>query len=177
MVTYIQNFDTFITKNIYLIQRPILNDIMIFFTHIGDLGIIWILLSLFLLFSKKHRYLGISSAISLIICLLLVNLGLKPLVQRPRPFQEISDIILLIKAPTDYSFPSGHTAASFAVATVFYKRYKKWFFPILFISILISFSRLYLTVHYFSDVLAGAFIGVLSGLLANLIFSLITKKR
>ena len=100
-------------------------------------------------------------AISLILCLLIGNLTLKPLVARIRPCDVNTQVHLLIPRPHDFSFPSGHTMSSFASATVILHEHKKISGILsMVIAFFISFSRLYLYVHYPSDVLAGALIGL-----------------
>lgn len=176
MFNFIEHLDISIIKYLYTLQNPLLNKIMIFFTTIGDVGLIWIIISLILLFTKKYKKVGIISIISLAICLLIVNLGLKPLVHRERPFNIIENLTLLIKEPHDYSFPSGHTAASFVMVYIFYKYIKKYFPIVLIVALLISFSRLYLTVHFPSDVIAGIFLGLFSGYLGNELYIYIKNK-
>ena len=167
MFNFIQNLDISVIEKIYRFQHnlnsELFNRIMIFFTNLGDHGTIWIVTALILLLNKKYRKTGILAFVSLAICSLAVNIILKPLIQRPRPFTEIDDIILLIKTPKDYSFPSGHTAASFVMIFVFFRHIKKYFIPVLITGILIAFSRMYLTVHFPSDILVGLIIGLLSG--------------
>ena len=179
MPNFIQNIDISVVKLFYNFQHnlnsKLLNNIMIFFTNLGNNGLIWIVITLFLLFSKKYRKIGYLATISLIINLIIVNVILKNLTHRARPFTEISDIILLIKAPKDFSFPSGHTSASFTMVYVFYKHFKKYFPAVLITSIIIAFSRLYLTVHFPSDVLAGVLIGLFSGFLGEKILNRINK--
>ena len=175
MLNFIQNIDIFIIKQFYNFQHSLnsklLSSILILFTNLGNHGLIWITVTLFLLSSKKYRKIGYLAAISLIINAIIVNVILKNLTHRARPFGEISDIILLIKAPKDFSFPSGHTSASFTMVYIFYKHLKKYFPAVLITSIIIAFSRLYLTVHFPSDVLAGLLIGLFAGFLGEKVFN------
>ena len=171
MFDFIQNIDISIIEKIYRFQHnlnsELFNKVMIFFTILGDNGMIWIAVALILFLNRKYRKIGVFSIVSLIICALAVNVILKPLIHRPRPFSELADITLLIKAPKDYSFPSGHTAASFVMVYIFFRHIfrhiKKYFIPVLITGILIAFSRMYLTVHFPSDILVGLIIGLLSG--------------
>ncbi|NFN87406.1 phosphatase PAP2 family protein [Clostridium sporogenes] len=149
----------FIHKNI---ANNFLDKIMIFITSIGNLGLIWIGISLLLLISKRYRKVGVLCIASLFLSSLIGEVLLKNLVQRGRPFTAVEGINLLIKAPKSFSFPSGHTASSFAVATVVGRKIEKFKLPIYILAIAIAFSRLYLYVHYPSDVLVGALIGVIS---------------
>ena len=167
MFNFIQNIDISVIEKIYRFQHnlnsELFNRIMIFFTILGDNGMIWIAIALILFLNRKYRKIGLFSIVSLIICALLVNVILKPLIHRPRPFSELADIVLLIKAPKDYSFPSGHTAASFVMVYIFFRHIKKYFIPVLITGILIAFSRMYLSVHFPSDIIAGIIIGIFSG--------------
>ena len=107
-----------------------------------------------------------SVAAALCIDLILCNGILKNLVARVRPFDVNTAVQLLVKAPRDFSFPSGHTAASFtAVMALYLTGEKKLFLPALVLAVLIAFSRLYLYVHYPTDVLGGVFVGLLCGYL------------
>ena len=106
-------------------------------------------------------------AVSLLFCLICGNLVLKPLVARLRPCDLNRAVELLIARPADYSFPSGHTFASFASITVLFLMERKAFWiPALVLGTLITFSRLYLYVHYPTDILGGIILGVSLGLLA-----------
>ena len=167
MFDFIQNIDISIIEKIYRFQHnlnsELFNKVMIFFTILGDNGMIWIAVALILFLNRKYRKIGVFSIVSLIICALAVNVILKPLIHRPRPFSELADITLLIKAPKDYSFPSGHTAASFVMVYIFFRHIKKYFIPVFITGILITFSRMYLSVHFPSDIIAGIIIGIFSG--------------
>ena len=134
-------------------------------THLGDGGWIWIVTALVLLAFKKTRKYGVAMALALILDLLLCNLLLKPLIARPRPFA-LREVTLLIPTPGDHSFPSGHTAASFAAAggLLFMKARGK--VPALVLAALIGLSRLYLYVHYPTDVLGGVLLGLACGFVA-----------
>ena len=141
----------------------ILDHIVPVITMLGEAGWIWILLAVVLLARKNTRKLGIAVAISLVLDLILCNLLLKPIVARPRPFTFRPELTLLVKAPRDFSFPSGHTAASFAAASaLLFSKHKSWI-PATVLAALIALSRLYLYVHYPTDVLAGVAVGVLCG--------------
>lgn len=135
-------------------------------TYLGEAGAVWILLALTLLLIPKTRKLGLAVAAALVLDLLVCNVLLKPLVARPRPFSYLDAVPdLLIKAPTDWSFPSGHTAASFAAsfALLFSKSGKRLWVPAMVLSALIAFTRIYLGVHFPSDVLGGFLVGIFCG--------------
>ena len=117
-------------------------------TTLGNAGAVWIVISLLLLVPKKTRRIGCMGLLSLVLSLLFNNMLLKHLIARSRPYDCILGLIPLITPPTDYSFPSGHTAASFAVgALLFRKLPKRYGIPALVLAALIGFSRLYLGVH------------------------------
>lgn len=163
------------------LTHPILDAAMPLVTTLGNGGIIWILLALILLLIPKHRAAGIRMAVALLMGLLVCNLGMKPLFARIRPFDFQWEycgrvIDLLIAAPQDYSFPSGHTIASFEAATVLLLYRRKWGIPALILSVLIAFSRLYLYVHYPTDVICSVILGVLIGILACKLVDLISRK-
>ena len=136
-------------------------------TKLGNVGFIWILLTIILLVIPKTRKSGVILAAALIVNLILCNVILKPLVARIRPFDVNTAIQLIIAKPQDYSFPSGHTCASFACAGVYYKAFPgKWGKAAMVLAVLIALSRLYVGVHYPTDVLAGALVGTFSALAA-----------
>ncbi len=155
---------------------PLLDAIFPAITHLADAGAIWILLACLLLILPKHRQTGIEMATALLMGLVVCNLCMKPLFARMRPYdyqltQLGNTIQLLIPAESDFSFPSGHTIASFEAATVLLRRSRRAGIPAMILASLIAFSRLYLYVHYPTDVLCSLLLGIgiayLSGYLAN----------
>lgn len=161
----INNIDNNILEFIRLnMNNNFLNKVMPLVSTLGNAGMIWIIITVVFLVSKKYRHTGIMLACSLIMCLLIGNLTLKPYVARLRPSDMNTAIHLLIKRPTDFSFPSGHTMSSFAAATIMISADKKIGTAALMLASIIAFSRLYLYVHYPSDVAAAIIIGVLISL-------------
>jgi undecaprenyl-diphosphatase len=155
-------------------------------TVLGNGGIFWILLSVTFMLIPKYRKAGFSMAIALLMGLLICNLSLKPLVARIRPYdfqlQNFGKSIpLLIAAPHDYSFPSGHTIASFEAAVALLIRDRKLGMGALALAVLIAFSRLYLYVHYPTDVLASVVLGTLLAFIGtgivNMINNFIQKRK
>ena len=143
---------------------------------LGNVGAIWIVCAVVLLVIPKTRKVGVILAVSLAIEALCCNVILKPLVARIRPFDVNTAVQLLISPPKDFSFPSGHTGAAFAAASaLFFSKNRLWI-PSLVLAILIAFSRLYLYVHYPTDVLGGILLGILSGWLGYTLVGLIKKK-
>lgn len=128
-------------------------------TFLGNSGLIWII-SAILLFSFRKRKAGAVVALALVLSLLVGNFGLKLLIERPRPCDVDPSVVLLIPHPGEFSFPSGHSMSSFAAAASILFFHKKWGIAAMILAGLIAFSRLYLYVHYPTDVLAGALIGV-----------------
>ena len=162
------NFDMVILDLIQSnIRTGFMDAIMPFITQLGDAGLIWIILSIGLIIPKKTRKIGFVMIISLILNGIICNIILKPMLARIRPFDVNTAIKLLINKPRDFSFPSGHTSASFTAASVLFFRKSKLFVPSLVLAFLISFSRLYLYVHYPSDVLAGLVLGILCGYIGH----------
>ena len=136
-------------------------------TFLGDGGWFWILLAVVLLIMKKTRKAGAAAAIALVIGALITNVCLKNMVARVRPYDTYSALIPIVTKPIDWSFPSGHTCASFASAFVYFRLLpKKYGIPALVLACMIAFSRLYLGVHYPTDVLAGFLIGLFASALA-----------
>lgn len=160
------------------IHTPLLDKILAFITSLGNAGIIWIVLAVVLLILPKTRKTGIIVVAALLADLVLCNLILKNLVARVRPYDVNTAIAILIKKPLDFSFPSGHTAASFAAMTaLFLAKMKKAWIAALILAVLIAFSRLYFYVHYPTDVLGGAVVGILSGIIGYAIVEKIDKRR
>lgn len=146
-------------------------------TYLGNAGILWIILSLVFLIFKKTRKTGICTSTALIFDLLSVNVLIKNLAARTRPYELIEELTILIEKQSDYSFPSGHTAASFAfVSVLWFTAPKKVSIPLTVLACLISLSRLYLGVHYPTDILGGAVIGVVCGIAAVAAINFVEKK-
>lgn len=149
-----------------------LDFLMPLITVLGNAGIFWIVVAVVLLLIPKYRKIGLGMGAALIIGLLVCNITLKPLIARPRPYDYQlthfgKTIQLLIARPHDFSFPSGHTLASFEGATVLLIGNKKLGIPAMILACLIAFSRMYLYVHYPTDVLVSVVLGVAFGFLGN----------
>ena len=145
-------------------------------THLGDGGIFWICLAVLLLCIPKTRRLGLCVALALVFDGLLCNVLIKPLAARVRPY-ELRNVVLLIRQPTDASFPSGHAAAAFAVSTALACKRSRLAIPAAVLAAVIAFSRLYLYVHYPTDVFAGIILGALCGWLGFLVSRRILRKK
>lgn len=153
-------------------HTPLITKIMKAASKLGDAGFVWILLTGVLLMIPKTRKVGILVSVALLLDVLTCNVILKPLIARTRPYDVNKAVELLIRAPRDYSFPSGHTAASFAAAAaLWFADKKKLAIPALVLAVLIAFSRMYFYVHYPTDVLGGAILGMVCGWLSYKLLS------
>lgn len=149
------------------VRNDFLTPIVTFITHLGDAGIIWIVLAVLLLLFVKTRRTGIVMAISLVINAIATNVVLKNLLARTRPYEVVEELQSVIDKQIDFSFPSGHTACAFAGAVVIYKYCpKKYGIAAMVLAVLIALSRLYVGVHFPTDVLGGALVGTAAALLA-----------
>ena len=158
------------------IHFEILDKIIILITHMCTKGIFWILVGVILLLFKKTRKCGLTVLIALLFSLIVGNILLKNIVARPRPCWIDETINMLIAVPKDYSFPSGHTFASFAAAVSVFLYYKKAGTAAIILAFLIGFSRLYLFVHFPTDVLSGAVLGICAAFASRCIVNKIWQK-
>lgn len=159
-----------------------LNGVVSLITHLGDMGLFWIVAAVLLIVFKKTRRIGILCAGSIVLTFLIVNCFLKPLIARVRPYdmEQFANVLkILVPAEHDFSFPSGHSSNSFACAWVLFRKDRKRFgIPALILAILIALSRLYVGVHYPTDVLAGIVIGIVcSEISIRVLGKYLRKKR
>ncbi len=176
------NFDLNVFQWIQSIQNDFLDALMVGITTLGNAGAVFIVLGLVLLFTKKYRKAGLAVIVALLIMLLCNDLFLKEFFARPRPFNLLDTdpekyafwgksyvYPELISRPTSYSFPSGHTASAFAAAVAFLWHNRKWGIPTTIFAALMGFSRIYVEVHYCTDVIAGVVSGIICALAAVLV--------
>ncbi|WP_313184632.1 phosphatase PAP2 family protein [Lacrimispora sp.] len=156
------------------LHTPWLDVFMKEITSLGDHGIFWILTGVILLCFRKTRIMGLCVILSLAAGFLIGNTFLKNVIARERPCWIDSSVPLLIHNPRDYSFPSGHTLASFEGAVSIWLYNRKWGTAALILAALIGISRMYLFVHFPTDVLGGLILGVL---IAFLVHSIVEKGR
>ena len=162
---------------LYALQQlhtPLVDKFMIFVTTLGNGGVFWLVLAIILLCTKKTRRCGWLILVSMAICYLLGNLALKNIVGRARPCQIDTSILLKIPMPGEYSFPSGHTLHAFTAATMIFLHHKKAGVACLILAVLIAFSRMYLFVHFPTDVLAGMLLGII---VAHTVYRISLRKR
>lgn len=176
------NFDLSVFEWIQSIQCGFLNAVMVFITTLGNAGAIFIVLALVLLFTKKYRKAGLAVAVALIVMLICNDLFLKEFFARPRPFNLLATdpekyafwgegyvYPELIGKPSSYSFPSGHTSSAFAAAIALLCHNRKLGIPVTIFAAIMGFSRIYVEVHYCTDVIAGVVSGTICALIAVLI--------
>lgn len=176
MLQLIQALDTAILLFIQEFIRFSWLDLpMIAVSTLGNAGLIWIVLGIVLVLYPKTRKYGTLALLSLLVCFIFNNLLLKNLIARPRPYTQIAELVMLMDCPNDFSFPSGHTCAAFATAgSLLWSMDRQWNkirIPSLVIAVWMGFSRLYVGVHYPTDVIAAALIGLLGSRLVCHIFA------
>lgn len=153
---------------LYAIQSmhtDLLDLLMVTISTIGDKGMVWIAMAAALMFSRKTRRCGILMLVSMFLCLLFGNGLLKNLIARDRPCWIDPSVPLLITNPWDYSFPSGHTMHAFAASVVVLLHNRRAGILVIAMSVVMAFSRMYLFVHFPTDILGGAIVGILAAML------------
>ena len=176
------NFDLSVFQWIQSIQNEFFDALMVGITTLGNGGAVFIALGLVFLFTKKHRKAGLAVIVALLVMLLCNDLFLKEFFARPRPFNLLETdperyafwakgyiYPELISKPTSFSFPSGHTASAFAAAIALLWHNRKFGIPITIFAALMGFSRIYVEVHYCTDVIAGVVSGTICAFVAVLI--------
>lgn len=183
---FIVNVDVAIYQFVDSIMNPVLDSIMTLITHLGDTpGIIWWVIGIILLIPRKTRKLGVLLIGGLAVASLINNVALKNLIERPRPYNLDPTVWTdagykyiwpgLIDKSSSWSFPSGHTSTSIGAAFALFlgcfknKKHLAIGVPTLIFSILIGFSRIYVHVHYPTDVIAGVVVGLVGGFIAYIL--------
>lgn len=163
------------------IATPLLDGIMPFVTSLGNLAFIWFVIAALLLSKKEYRFYGAVVIAAIAAACIIGEIGIKNVIERPRPFLvDPSLAIGLIAPPSSFSFPSGHTGSSFAAATAlcFLPMAHAWFKAVPVCgAACIAFSRLYLCVHYPSDVIGGIVVGVASGVIGMLVVRFLVRRK
>lgn len=142
------------------LTNPFLDTVMPYISSLARHGEFWILVALILLCFKKTRKAGMAMGIAMALGFLVGNIGLKNIIARTRPYDMV-EVEVLVKHLSDFSFPSGHTLVSFNAAIALHHYHRKWGVAALVLASLIALSRLYLFVHYPTDVVAGLLLAVL----------------
>ena len=159
------------------LHNPVLDAIMVFITKLGDDGILWISIGVLCLFFKKHRKMGVQVLLSMLLATIIGNLILKNIFARPRPCDIDAAVALLVSRPHGHSFPSGHSINGMVAAMSLFLNNKKIGIPALVLAGLIGFSRLYLFVHFPTDVLGGFALAILIAIALDQILHKIQLKR
>ena len=152
------------------IHNPVLDKIMVALSTIGNAGILWIVLTVILLIMKKTRRCGAQMALAMLLTFIIGNLVLKNMISRDRPCWIDPTVALLVKNPTDFSFPSGHSMNGFTASVSILLCDKKLGIAAVILAAAIAFSRLYNFVHFPTDVIAGIGVGIVSALFVNYLF-------
>lgn len=163
MLEAIQSLDGAILLAIQNIRLDFLNPVVEFYTSLGNVGFLWIALSLILLLNRKTRKAGFFSLVAMLFGMICTNMVLKHLVGRTRPWLVVEGLTALVNEPDPNSFPSGHTCAAFAAAVTWWKLLPhKWAgITGLVMAVCMGLSRLYVGVHFPTDVIMGAVVGSL----------------
>lgn len=176
------SFDLSVFQWIQGIQNDFLDAVLVGITTLGNAGAIFIVLGLGLFITKKYRKAGFAVIVALLVMLICNDLFLKEFFARPRPFNLFDSdpekyaewgrayiYPELVSKPSSYSFPSGHTSSAFAAAIALLWHNRKWGIPVTLFAALMGFSRIYVEVHYCTDVIAGVVSGAVCALIAVLI--------
>lgn len=156
------SFELSILEAIQNIRNPILDKIIVDISTLGNASLIWIIMTIIFLSTRQYKRMGHIMIIAFVANIIIVNLVLKNIFGRIRPYEYVNGLDLLIPLLSDGSFPSGHSsyAATFATIILFMSKDKILKILIGILTILIAFSRLYLFVHFPTDVIAGLIIGI-----------------
>ena len=163
MLDVLQSTDGGILLALQAVRSDFLDPLVEAYTSTGNVGMIWIVLSLAMLCFKPTRKAGVLALCAMALGLVCTNIILKPLVAQPRPWLDVAGLVPLIDEPDPNSFPSGHTCAAFAAAMIFWRALPDSWVGTKALTVVMAFlmglSRLYVGVHYPSDVVAGALVG------------------
>ncbi len=158
------------------IHNPVLDAVSVFLNYAGDAGGLLLILAILFIFLKDKRP-GFTVMVALLLSLLFCNIILKNAFHRDRPCWIDPSVTLLVPSPKDFSFPSGHSSANFALAFAILHYYRRWGIFAVVMASIVALSRLYLFVHFPTDVLVGIMCGVTAGLLSGVIVKKIYEKR
>ena len=173
-----ERLETMELSFLYAIPRTqILDGIFLLITKIaGSYGQLWVVVGLALLIPKKTRWTGIAVLISYVGVYIFGQMILKNLISRPRPCQVDQAFEMLVARPSSSSFPSTHSAWAFAASTAIFMKYKKAGIAAFVVAALIAFSRMYMFLHYPTDVLCGIIFGILLGIAADKVCDIVKNR-
>lgn len=170
-MNFINNFDSqamlWVQDNI---RMPLLSGIFVPLTRLGNAGVLFIAVALILLCFKKTRTSGVLMLISMAVCYIFNDLIIKRIIERPRPFNSVVGLVPLVSPPKSFSFPSGHTASAFAAMVSLFFTKRKFAFAGLVVAFLMGCSRVYVGVHYPTDVIVGALVGALTAGMVGMLY-------
>lgn len=169
-------FEFTILDALQALRCPVLDALAVFFDAAGAHGELWIALTVLALAFRRTRKAGLAMALALCLYMVSGHFILKPLFARPRPCDVNTAITILVKRPHGHSFPSGHTASAFAAAFALWLQNRKLGVPALVLAAFIAFTRLYLYVHFPTDVLGGLVLGIALGALASWLVDSLANK-
>lgn len=170
-------FEFTILDALQTLRCPVLDALAVFFDSAGAHGEIWIAFTAILLAFQRTRKAGAAMALALGLYMIFGHFILKPLFARPRPCDIRPEMLILVARPSGWSFPSGHTASAFAAAFALWMQNRKLGVPALVLAAFIGFTRLYLYVHFPTDVLGGILLGLAAGWLGSKMADKISSKR
>ena len=170
-------FEFTILDAVQALHCPVLDALAVFFNYAGAHGELWLAFAAVLLAFRRTRKAGLAMLLALGLYMVAGHCILKPLFARPRPCDIRPEMLTLVARPHGWSFPSGHTASGFAAAFALWRQNRKLGTPALVLAAFIGFTRLYLYVHFPTDILGGAALGLVLGACGSLLADKWAKRK